>query len=231
MLSLNWPMQLDDDVQYFIRAIYFSADPLNTLNQDSFPGTLVRIRDCYGNPLSDGLVLSMGVWCNQEENINGFGFPVEPEVECPPGGTLLFDFQIYSQGNFASFLDVIGPSSLFFQSSVMGAAGNGRTITLVDPGAPNVPLSVSVGGVDNVDVTVTLATNGASVITSTVADVQAIITATPAAFASMFATVTGPLTTLATALAATPLVGGSDAVGTVPIIGSFMGVKRFKECL
>ena len=48
-LSLNLPVQLDDDVHYFIRAIYFGE--LNPENGFLAAGTgvLARVRDCYGN--------------------------------------------------------------------------------------------------------------------------------------------------------------------------------------
>lgn len=232
MLTLDLPVQMDDDVNFYIRGIVLDRLIGTTFGQ----GMLIRIRDCYGNPLCtasnpqlNGLVLGMGSWGNQAPEVNAFGFPVEPEVECSPGGTVLIDIQAPSNGNGAQFAFTVAPETITFVAAIGGAAGNtlGYSITLVDPGAPNVPLSVAVVG--NA-VTVTLQTDGASAIISTFADVQAISNSTPAVQAVMYALLSGsnPLTVI-TALATSALAGGVNGT-PVTIYGIFIGVKRFQEC-
>jgi hypothetical protein len=221
--SLNLPVQLDDDVPTILRAIIFP-----NVAPDNIPA-MVRIRDSNGNPLSDGLVLSAGVYgLSGEQNFNAFGFPFEPEIECAPGGTILFDFLLASNGTVSNLTFTFGiGDTLQFFAVIMGAAGNGLTVQLIDPGAANVPLSVALVG--GVHVQVTLATNGASAIISTIAQVAAIVNNTPAIAAVMGVIASGGATVVV-AEAQTPLVGGADGT-TVTLNGSLVGVKRFPECL
>ncbi len=69
-------------------------------------------------------------------------------------------------------------SHVFFKAYLGGADGNNITMIFLDPGVMNSPLSVSVSGQA---ITVSLATNGASAITSTADDVIATIQSDPAA--------------------------------------------------
>jgi hypothetical protein len=231
-LSLNLPTQLDDDVPFYLRAVYFGElDPGN-----GFPGNgvLARLRDCFGNMLGGelgtgaaGLIYALGAWGSALDGVNAFGFTVEPEVECSPGGTLLWDFQVSSQGTAASFSKTGVSGSIEFVSAIMGAAGNGATIELLHTVAPNLPLSVAVVGRA---VTVTLATNGASAISSTFAQVAAIINNTPAVQAVMFALLfTSNPAEVITALVTTPLAGGSNG-GQTNLVATLIGVKRFVRC-
>ena len=152
---------------------------------------------------------------------------MEQEVECSPGGTILFDFQLSSQGSAAEFTKTGVDGNIEFVSAIMGLAGDGATIELLHTAAPNLPLSVAVVGRA---VTVTLATNGASAITSTFQDVQNIINNTAAVQAVMFALLftTNPAEII-TALATTPLVGGANGAPTT-LMATFIGVKRFERC-
>ena len=222
-LDLNLPVQLDDDVNFFMRAMSF----VNISPDVGAFGVLARLRTTYGDPLSDGLIYSLGNWSNSGGELEAFGIPIEQEVECSPGGALLFDFQMSSNGSPALFDHTAAGETIQFQAAVMGAAGNGFTIAIVNPGAPNVPLSVAVVGTA---VTVTLATNGASAITSTFAQVQAIINTTAAVQAVMVALLSGPNpATIMTALATTPLAGGHNGTPTT-LQGCIIGVKRFGKC-
>jgi hypothetical protein len=223
-ITQNLPVQVEDDVDYYIRGILLSPLIGTVLN----PGMLCRIRDCYGNPLSFGLVLGMGMWANQANGLGAFGWLIEPEIWCPAGGTLLIDLQAPSSGPAAAFTFTVAPESITFTAAIAGAAGNGATITLVDPGAPSVPLSVAVAGRA---VTVTLATDGGSAIITTFAQLQALINNSVAASAVMFATLTGGApATVVTALATSTLTGGlNGATATVDL--SLIGVKRYRDCL
>lgn len=237
LLHLGFPVQLDDDVPYIVRGIIFpmigTAQPLyNQIPPLAFPG-LVRTWDSHGNPLAEGLVLALGVWAQSgfsdaktPTGINAFGFPIEPEVECSPGGAVIFDFQLNTNAVPATFTD--GSGSLLFASSVYGTGGNATTIQLVNPGAANVPLSVAVAGSA---VTVTLATDGASALTSTWSQVAAAINGSAAAAALMSAVVLQNGSTVAAAIGLTNLASGA-AANPVPITvtGSLIGVKRFRDC-
>lgn len=226
-LANNLPLQLDDDVPSIIRAIVFPNVGLQPSTVE-FP-SFVRIRDSNGNPLSDGLVLAAGVYgLSGGQDQNAFGFPIEPEIPCSPGGTLLFDFLVASNG-VVSFLDVpFAPGAIKFFAQLMGTAGNGLTIQLINPGAPNIPLSAALVG--GIHVQVTLGTNGASAITSTVAQVAAIINSTAAVSAVMGAIPELDTTAVVTVLAQTALAAGTNGT-TVTLNGSLIAVKRYPVCL
>jgi hypothetical protein len=226
-LFQNLPVQLDDDVPFVLRAILFPN--CGPFAGGSIVPALIRIRDTEGNPISDGLVLAAGAYgLSGFANDNAFGFPVEPEILCAPGGSILFDVQANSNGAGSSATIVNGGDQLTFYAQIMGAAGNGLTIQLIDPGAPNVALSAALVG--GIHVQVTLATDGGGAITSTFAQIAAIINSTAAVAAKMGA-VASPLTSVAvaTAVAQTPLTGGTNGVAAI-LNGSLLGVKRFSEC-
>jgi len=94
-----------------------------------------------------------------------------------------------------------------FVAQVPGADGNNITITLVDPPGMNVALSVVV---DDQDIVVTLATDGASAITTTAAQLVAFLNADPRVFFLIKTNADGDGTGLVEALVLTNLVGGSD---------------------
>lgn len=97
------------------------------------------------------------------------------------------------------------------------------TITLVDPPTNNASLAVAVSGTD---VTVTLATDGSSAITSTVAQVVAAINANTSAAALMRASLTsGTGTGTALAVASTNLAASSRA-GEVTVTSSGTWTKE-----
>ncbi len=231
--SVNLPWQLDDDQPFILRAIFFpqlgiGVDINNNLL--TTPG-LCRIWDTSGNPLSEGQILSLGAWCgNTIDNAAGaFGFPVEPDVTCSPGGALRFDFQLSTNARPAQAIVNGAGASLIFLRNIFGTAGNDLTsIELIDPGAPNIPLSVAVVAPRHVQVT--LATDGASAITSTFPDVAAIINGDAAAGALIFAIAQGSTTEVITAHGQTNLVGGA-AAEDIEVRGTLIGVKRFPECL
>lgn len=102
----NFAWRLDDDVPYVIRGILFPE--IGTAEQgQSLPGqaAMVRIRDGYGNPLTNCLttndyVLALGA-AGQSGfgNLNGGGFPFPAEVYCERGSIITFDFQIPGDGS------------------------------------------------------------------------------------------------------------------------------------
>lgn len=239
-VHVGLPWSLDDDVPWIFRGIVMPA--LGTAQGGAYaiPPTsspsLCRIQDTEGNPLSKGMVLALGVWSQSgftetstPTGVNAFGFPIEPEIVCAPGGTLLFSFQVPTDAVPAKLLYTVGGSTITFFARVYGTAGNAYTITLIDPAAPNVPLSVAVVGTA---VQVTLATNGASTLISTLAQVAAAVNSSAAAVALIGAIVTaGTGASVATALGVTPLAGGLAQVGAdVSFPGTLLGVKRFPEC-
>lgn len=101
-----------------------------------------------------------------------------------------------------------------YTAATYGTVGNSITIRLLNPALTNSPLSVSVIG--NA-ITVSLATNGASAITTTRS--QLITAINSSITASALVTASGPVSvTVVTALAATPLATGTT--GTVLIFTS-----------
>jgi hypothetical protein len=260
LLVRSLPWTLDDDVPYLLRGITFSQIGTHVPNfvASQSPG-FCRIWEPHGNPLSsrgsintDGpeyfdLALALGVWAQSGFSqdgvgINAFGFPMEPEIECPPGSTLLFDFQLHTNASPGS-VDVLG--GFDFMEVVSGLIGNaGAVITFeaIDPGAPNVALSIAVVG--GIHVQVTLATDGGSALISTFNDVIALINAAGAAgliplpapnqaFPLVYAYLGGAGTgiEIVPAFPETALTNGANPSTPMYITGSLLGVKRFQECL
>ena len=229
LLQRQLPWQLDDDQPFIIRGISFSQIGENS--QSVSPG-LCRIWDTIGNPLSKDLVLGLGQWANGSQDGQGAvfanGFPIEPDVECAPGGALFFDFQIQTT-EFVATTQLVGGAggSIILVAGIMGTGGNGRTITLVDPGAPNSALAVSVVGVN---VSVSLETDGAGVIITTYSELAQAINDDPDTYGVMSGffdplSDDGPVDPVA----ATVLDGGTAAT-PITLLGSLYGVKRFREC-
>lgn len=223
------PWQLDDDSPFLIRGIYF---PTLSLGLGGTPGK-VRIYDTLGNPLTEGLVLSLGMWgsgglgASNDGAFYAWGFPIEPEILCAPSGVLTFDFEMQTTAFVAStqIIGISGAATVY--AGIVGAAGTGRTIALIDPGAPNIALSLVVVGVN---VQVTLSTDGASALTTTYAQLVDLLNNSPLTAGIMAATLaTGDSSEVVAAMAATALGGG--AVSTPQTIkGSFYGSKRLRAC-
>jgi hypothetical protein len=91
-------------------------------------------------------------------------------------------------------------NSIFF-------SGNSVSVAYTNPGAANSALAVTVSG--NA-ISVSLATNGSSAITSTATQIQAAIAAYPAAAALVTAAITGTGSNIQTAHTAANLAGGAD---------------------
>lgn len=99
-------------------------------------------------------------------------------------------------------------NDLVFRARDAGGKGNGISIAYINPGTPSAALSVTVAGSA---ITVNLATNGASAITSTASEVAAAIAAVWNADKLVTITNSGADTGagVVTALAATNLAGGA----------------------
>lgn len=92
--------------------------------------------------------------------------------------------------------------SLTYTAVQAGKAGEDITIALINPGAPNSPLSIQVAGTD---IIVNLATDAGGIITSTGNAVKTAINADPDASALVL--VSGTNASVLSALAETPLAG------------------------
>lgn len=86
-LYKGFPVQLDDDDPYIWRGI--SSSSLIGVGN-------ALLYDPYGFPLFNGLAYNYGGW--------GFGtyaWPIDQEIECPPGTVLMQDYQIQNSGGTA----------------------------------------------------------------------------------------------------------------------------------
>lgn len=226
-LYRDLPIQLDDDADFIIRKIEFDGTP------GGGGSSLVRFRDAFGNPLTtgydnngfllpNGLILAMGF-------LGALSLPLESEIWCPAGSVLLVDLQPSTNGTISGLTIPLGapPAFVALLSTFVGTAGNGRSIHVVAPVLPLQPLTVTVIGLA---VTVSLATDGAAVVTSTVNDVIAAINGTPAAAALMSASLDfGSGATIATAFGPSAFPLADNGFSTV-FGGTLIGVKRFREC-
>lgn len=120
-------------------------------------------------------------------------------------------------------------NDLTFTAVAVDATGNDITIAYVDPAAPSVALLVTVVGSA---ISVRLATDESSVITSTAAQVDAAIDALPAAAALVTPAnkAANDGTGVVTAMAATPLTGGLTPTLTLFDVTGLVAVKLIARC-
>lgn len=109
---------------------------------------------------------------------------------------------------------------LTFTARAGGTGGNSITITFVDPAGNNAALSIGVVGTD---ITVNLATDGASAPTSTAAQVAVALKASAAAMALVDVQVSGTATDVQAAAAQTALANGAAA--TAPTAGDIYPIQ------
>lgn len=227
---LGLPVQCDDDADFHVRALLCpqlgitpAGSAVGTSGSESTPG---RIRISTGNEqqLSRDLVLYGGVWCAAGwSNLYAAGGSLVDPVVIPAGGALLVDLQLATTGQPSTALQSSGSSTLLFYYNVFGTAGDGHTLTLLDPGAPNSPLSGSAAAGDG---TVSLATDGGGALITTLAELADFINVTADLAALFVGSLSGDGSELAAADVLTFDNGGPG--GVVSVAGAFVGVKRFK---
>ena len=212
----------------------------------SFPlPALARITDTQGNPLSPQStlpILALGVLSQSGFNsINAFGFPIEPEIECSPGGNIVFDFLVSTNATpgfvtLVGVLEFITVELAFFGTSHFTSLGlTGVAINLIDTAVPLTPLSIAVSVIAGVQtITVTLQDNGAGALVTTYAQLAAALNANPAvtAIASAYIGGTNPAEILSTGVNAGPrqMLVNANASTMVTLQGTLIGVKRFVDC-
>ena len=118
------PLILDQDAPFYWRGIKIDmrthghgpTAPGGLHPRGSWPGAVppnvnVKLRDCYQNDLSDGLVPATQYGFPQNpvtfngQNYTGAPVPLEPEIYCPRGGVILFSFEAPTLAN-PSYLSV-----------------------------------------------------------------------------------------------------------------------------
>jgi len=114
--------------------------------------------------------------------------------------------QVTRVGTIANYQYTNGAGGIFFVAKAAGTAGNSVTFTFVNGGASQ-PLTIDTSGTD---VTVNLATDSLSAVTSTMSEVAAAITADISANQVMSAASTGDGTALVGTGGPTSLAGGDD---------------------
>lgn len=230
----NLSIQMDDDVPWILRGIVWpqlgiKADVVNPAPPNRNVGQ-ARIRDTQGNPLSLGMVLTLGAWAQSGyRNVNAFGWWFADEVICEPGGALMVDLQLATNATFAAITVPSGlGDTIEFDANIYGTGGNGYTIDLTDPLANNQPLTVVVGPGNAVEVL--LATDGGGAIISTCQEVVDAINSDSAALAILGAQIiVGDGSTIAPTFVGV-LIGGT-ASSPITTLGTLIGVKRRRECL
>ena len=226
------PVQADDDADFYMRAIFcpqLAIVPRSLYGDAYTPRNtgFMRLSTSDGRQLSRDLLLTMGYLCaGGFAGEQGFGGSLVDDLRIPRGGAVSLDVQLGTNAKFAEEQQAFGASTMRFYANVYGTSGNGRTVELINPGAPNVALSAA--AISN-GIQVTLGTNGAGTVTSTVAQVVAIINDTSAVAALVLAHYDGPGTDLASAVGPLALVGG-EASENIQFSGAFLGYKRFAVC-
>ena len=101
------PLILDQDAPFYWRGIKIDMRTTGAVP----PNVNVKLRDCYQNDLSDGLVPATQYGFPQNpvtfngQNYTGAPVPLEPEIYCPRGGVILFFFEAPTLAN-SSYLSV-----------------------------------------------------------------------------------------------------------------------------
>jgi len=101
------PLILDQDAPFNGRGIKIDMRTPGAVP----PNVNVKLRDCYQNDLSDGLVPATQYGFPQNpvtfngQNYTGAPVPLEPEIYCPRGGVILFFFEAPTLAN-PSYLSV-----------------------------------------------------------------------------------------------------------------------------
>jgi len=101
------PLILDQDAPFYWRGIKIDMRTTGAVP----PNVNVKLRDCYQNDLSDGLVPATQYGFPQNpvtfngQNYTGAPVPLEPEIYCPRGGVILFFLEAPTLAN-PSYLSV-----------------------------------------------------------------------------------------------------------------------------
>lgn len=103
----NIPLILDQDAPFYWRGLKIDMRTTGAVP----PNVNVKLRDCYQNDLSDGLVPATQYGFPQNpvtfngQNYTGAPVPLEPEIYCPRGGVILLFLSAPSLAN-PSYLSV-----------------------------------------------------------------------------------------------------------------------------
>jgi hypothetical protein len=101
------PLILDQDAPFYWRGLKIDMRTTDAVP----PNVNVKLRDCYQNDLSDGLVPATQYGFPQNpvtfngQNYTGAPAPLEPEIYCPRGGVILFFLEAPTLSN-PSYLSV-----------------------------------------------------------------------------------------------------------------------------
>jgi hypothetical protein len=92
-LQKDLPIQMDNE-ECIVRGVFFNrnADEVLNAGTQKWPYFAARLRDTYGNPVSDVATFALGGWANPSGA--GCGFPIDPELRCASGGVVLMDLLI-----------------------------------------------------------------------------------------------------------------------------------------
>lgn len=234
-ITRNVPIQMDDDVPFIWLSVIFPAAGLTKTTIASVPTSGLPLflawRDTRGNPLSDGLVLTMGAWCQSGFGSNGAGFPLDEPVECDAGGCLTVDYQgLNTGGDTHATLIVSGVAeSMLFTAVTAGTAGN--SITVAWGGSFPGPAGLVITVVGNA-VSVALATDAGNNVITTFADLQAAFAADVAVSALFTTSISGTAPDevfVATSGDFPRHLGGGG--GVLTLSGVLYGKKRYPLCV
>lgn len=226
------PVPVDDDADFLVRSVLIPQLGLAPRRTSvafppvSTPGR-VRITTSNSQQLSRGLVLYSGIWCGAGmPNLLATGGSLVDPLPVPAGGALVLDLVLATTGQPANASTTVNDTTLLVYANVFGAGGNGRTVTIVDPGAPNSPLFATPAGSN---VTISLQTDGLGAIATTFFLLAQFINSSPIVSPLYVAEIFGEPVEEIVAPAVLNLAGGT-AGGLVNVAGAFVGVKRYKAC-
>lgn len=229
-VARNLPIQMDDDVVFLWRSIIFPSAgltiPVLAAPPQSGLPAMIGIRDTRGNFLTDGLVLTLGAWCQSGFGNNAYGFPLDVEVECDAGGVVLVDIQVPagSGSGHASLTNQGIAERMIFTAVASGAAGNAVVINGINFGSAG-PVTITVVGN-------TISITGGLTPQATYADVLAALEASGAAMALVTVSIAGSNPDEFWGWAFGESVANLSGGGSSFILaGNLAGVKRYPICV
>lgn len=127
----NLAISADDDVPWLLRGLFFPQLGLKE-NQTDPPATgFGRIWDAKGNPMSQGIVLTLGAWCQcGGDELCGWGFSFDNDLYVDAGGAVRLDLICSTNASWARADMTFGGDSIRYDANIYGTSGNGRQIKI-----------------------------------------------------------------------------------------------------
>ena len=109
----NYIVQMDNDADQIIRSLFWQGEQQGQGASTTINSVQIQLRDAYGNYLTDGYIplwlYAYGAGVNPPDGGSGRAKVFEPELYCPKGSVLIFDFfNPAGTSNYPGYLELRG---------------------------------------------------------------------------------------------------------------------------